>query len=98
MRVRNRDAERFIRERKPFMSHTGNFSGRDHSGIHVSGRLPSSEKESFYAAVDDPQGYVVYSYSTPIAWYTQADGWIISGTRYSVSTSRHQSVVRNALR
>lgn len=42
--------------------------------------------------------YVVYSYDTPIAWRSGSTGWWwIPDTRYSVTTSRHQSKIRTAL-
>ena len=40
--------------------------------------------------------YVVYSYKTPIAWHTP-DGWVYPSHTYSVSTTRHQGVVRQAI-
>lgn len=40
--------------------------------------------------------YVVYSYSTPIAWRV-AGTWTVSVDRYSVTTSRHQSAARALL-
>lgn len=49
--------------------------------------------------------FVIYSYLTPIAWYSLNDSysqgtnkWYYPNTRYSVSTSSHQSAVRYALR
>ena len=41
--------------------------------------------------------YVVYSYSTPIAWYTSRGEWVVPAEKYSHTTSRHQSVVRAAV-
>ena len=40
--------------------------------------------------------YVVYSYGTPIAWH-HAGGWEIPAVRYSVTTSKHQGIVRRAV-
>ena len=37
--------------------------------------------------------YVVFSYSTPIAWHTP-DGWVVPPVRYSVTTSKHQGQAR----
>lgn len=42
--------------------------------------------------------YVVRSYATPIAWFDRERGWVMPATRYSVTTSKHQSIVRAALR
>lgn len=40
--------------------------------------------------------YVVFSYSTPIA-YAQDGAWYIVAQKFSRTTSRHQSVVRRAI-
>lgn len=37
--------------------------------------------------------YVVYSYSTPIAWF-DGETWTIPPIKYSPTTSRHQNIVR----
>lgn len=42
--------------------------------------IPSAEKAS----------YVVFSYSTPIAWWSREDGWTVPATKYSRTTSTHQ--------
>jgi hypothetical protein len=41
--------------------------------------------------------YVVRSYYTPIAWFTTDRGWIVPADKYSVTTSRHQGIVRRAV-
>ena len=41
--------------------------------------------------------YVVVSYATPIAWYTKRGEWVVPEEKYSHTTSRHQSVVRQAV-
>lgn len=80
-----------ISELQPFTT-SGALSGRapygEHFGPWDSGRLPREHVESFQRAT-----YAVFSYATPIAWVT--DGrWVIPGTRYSLTTSRHQSTAR----
>jgi len=40
--------------------------------------------------------YVVYSYATPIAWYN-GEIWTIPADKYSVTTSRHQSIARRGI-
>ena len=40
--------------------------------------------------------YTVRSYGTPIAWHSEK-GWDMSADKHSPTTSRHQSVVRNAI-
>lgn len=44
--------------------------------------------------------FVIYSYSTPMAWYLLNEGaskWYYPNTRYSVSTTQHQGAIRYAL-
>jgi hypothetical protein len=41
--------------------------------------------------------YVVYSYRTPIAWHTDAEGWYLVAQKFSPTTSKHQGYVRRAV-
>lgn len=41
--------------------------------------------------------YVVYSYDTPIAWRTKTGAWVRNVTRYSATTSGHQTKVFSAI-
>ena len=67
--------------------------GTSHSGI-IYGRAA----ELWTADTTAGQvSYVVMSYSTPIAWYTKRGEWVIPQEKYSHTTSRHQSVVRQAV-
>jgi hypothetical protein len=45
----------------------------------------------------DQPSYIIYSYGTPIAWWSTATGWFIPEHKYSVSTSKHQTYVRRAI-
>ena len=40
--------------------------------------------------------YIVYSYSTPIAWHT-LEGWYVVSQKFSVTTSKHSNYVRRAI-
>lgn len=79
-----------------------NFGGflrpMDDSLIRFTGRLSDDLVTRIRA---QKPFYVVYSYATPIAWaYLNDRGvttWEIPSIRYSQSTSRHQSLVRNSL-
>jgi hypothetical protein len=57
------------------------------------GWLPKEWQDTFY---DDDPDYVVYSYETAIAWHGNR-GWIVPDVKYSLTTTRHQSLVRSAL-
>ena len=52
-------------------------------------RLPIEYAESVYAAQ-----YVVYSYGTAIAWWSEDGGWIVPDTYYSNTTSGHQGIAK----
>jgi hypothetical protein len=83
--------ESVLTNRKPFHSASA-MSGGDRDGF---GRLPYDERDRY--CDDDPE-YVVFSYATPIAWYGPKNGWTIPDVKYSVTTTRHQSIVRMAVR
>lgn len=63
-------------------------------GTGTVGRLTGDAWQTW--RLSDPS-YVIRSYGTPIAWYDPRLGWIMPDTRYSVTTSRHQSIVRSAI-
>jgi hypothetical protein len=56
------------------------------------GQLPYEYRDSVKGA-----DYVVYSYSTPIAWHMPNGEWVMPDTRYSVTTSKHQGKIRTAI-
>lgn len=60
------------------------------------GRLPEDRVTGFNRATDADDFYAVYSYQTPIAWYAHGT-WVVPDVKYSPTTSRHQSIVRNAV-
>lgn len=71
----------------------------DQRSILTLGRLDREHHSSVKRA-----DYVVYSYSTPIGWHIPAsdsDGgtayWVVPDDTYSVTTNRHQGLVRVAL-
>ncbi len=75
---------RAIANREDFKTSGALRSGRYWSGA---GLLSGAEADLFYAA---KPSYVVYSYATPIAWWTEENGWHKVGQKFSVTTSRHQ--------
>lgn len=97
-RITQREAGEFIKNRLPFVTH-GALCAVDYSG--TGGRLPagwaSKLNQSQYAA---PNGsvYAVMSYNTPIAWYCPVMGWVVPDVQHSQTTSRHQSIMRRAVR
>lgn len=76
------------------------------NGYISAGRLPEPHRSEFYknlpymarpGSLNRHILYIVWSYETPIAWFTKADGWVIPDAKYSVTTSKHQNVVRRAV-
>lgn len=59
------------------------------------GRLDYDYRESVKQA-----DYVVWSYSTPIAWHKPGDRggyWVMPEDKYSATTTHHQNITRGAL-
>lgn len=78
-----------------WVSGSGTLSGQPHTGGYTStGRMPDGDERN---ALRDAS-YIVRSYGTPIAWRTPGQGWTYSAERYSVTTSRHQSIARGITR
>lgn len=64
------------------------------------GRLDSEDIVDFYEATHNSGGmvYIVYSYSTPIAWYVYSTNqWRIVDQKFSATTSKHQNYVRRGI-
>jgi hypothetical protein len=99
MRVSNKTADMPIISRQP-------FAGSNFYGVQGSGSPRASERwylggaalEAF--AKDQDAGeiaYSVWSYATPIAWYTKRGEWVVPADKYSHTTGRHQGIVRRAI-
>lgn len=97
--ITQRQAARAIADRMTF--HAGALNAErfyEGSSTHE-GAMDSGETYDQWRA-DCKSGsitYVVRSYYTPIAWFTADRGWIVPAEKYSVTTSRHQGIVRRAL-
>lgn len=78
---------------EPFRT-SGSLRGERTNGYPVyAGRLYDEFLPNLRA--DEPD-YVVYSYSTPIAWHGSR-GWVMPDQRYSVTTSKQQGKIATAL-
>ncbi len=87
-----------IAARRVFDTH-GSFYGRPadgdgYLGFLGGGVLPDEWRGRF--RVEKPS-FVVFSYATPVAWWSEFHGWTVPPVKYSATTSRHQSQVRMAL-
>lgn len=82
-----------IGERSTFVVNT--MSGRQVGNMdtYSTSQMPAAERDRFLS--DRPQ-YVIWSYGTPIAWVTGDGRQVVSSTRYSVTTSNHQGIVKRA--
>lgn len=93
-RTSNTKAGDFITNRVAFTGNNlyGVLNGYDEI-VYLVGHLPIEFQNQM--KLDKPF-YIVYSYNTPIAWYSDK-GWFIPDTKYSVTTSKHQNYVRRAV-
>lgn len=80
-----------LKERENFSTY-GKLKGRSGPAGWEWGRLPYDYRESVKRA-----DYVVYSYSTPIAWHVPGEGWVVPDEKYSVTTTIHQNKIRVAV-
>jgi len=89
--MNQRDAIHYIATRQEFRASA--LEGRCYSAGE--GRLDPEEIAKYNEALNRAH-YWVYSYSTPIAWYT-SEGWYVVEQKFSVTTSKHQNYVRRAM-
>lgn len=89
--MNQRDAIHYIATRQEFKASA--LSGSRYS--LGAGQLKGKELATFDADVNGAD-YIVYSYSTPIAWHT-AEGWYVVEQKFSVTTSKHTNYVRRAI-
>lgn len=101
-RVTNREAAGYIARLKAFNNSTGSLRGEVCSGLHITpGRLSNEANRALRAmSWSDVECYVVYSYHTPqlVVRLSDMATWDGTGERYSVTTSRHQGIVRQGIR
>jgi len=89
--MNQRDAIHYIATRQQFQASALSGSRYSLGG----GILKGKELETFEADVNGAD-YIVYSYSTPIAWHS-AKGWYVVEQKFSVTTSKHTNQVRRAI-
>ena len=90
--INQRDAEYYIESRLDFRASA--LEGLD-GRTNTYGRLNPDEITE-YEKVKQTIDYVVLSYRTPIAWHS-AEGWYVVSQKFSVTTSKHQNLVRRAV-
>lgn len=79
-----------IAKRETFKT-SGALQGRVENGMgtYEYGQLAGEDCAAFMAEAHLIK-YVVFSYATPIAWYTVENGWYKVRQKFSATTSRHQ--------
>lgn len=83
---------------RPFTSTIGSLRGEHERWPTSFGRLPAAHAARLRAdSTRHGIDLIIYSYATPIAWHVRGAGWRVPDVTYSVTTSRHQSLVRVAL-
>lgn len=80
-----------LRRRADFNPESAALRGREGDDVSY-GRLPLEYRADVAGAE-----YVVYSYGTPIAWTCDGAPWTVPAESYSLTTTRHQNVIRAAL-
>jgi hypothetical protein len=90
--MNQRDAIHYIATQQEFRASA--LEGRVY-GVG-NGRLDEQET-AYYNRDLNAVMYWVYSYSTPIAWYTEGNGWYVVEQKFSSTTSKHQNYVRQAI-
>ena len=90
--INQRDAEYYVSNRLDFRASA--LEGLD-GRTNTYGRL-DAEEVAQYERVKESIDYVVLSYRTPIAWHS-AEGWYVVTQKFSVTTSKHQNLVRRAV-
>jgi bisphosphoglycerate-dependent phosphoglycerate mutase len=88
--LNQRDAMHYIETRQEFRASA--LEGRAYGAGN--GRLNETETARYNQDLNAVM-YWVYSYSTPIAWYTK-EGWYVVEQKFSPTTSKHQNYVRRA--
>ena len=90
--INQRDSIYYIENRLDFRASA--LEGLD-GRTNTYGRLNDGEIAQYEQAKESID-YVVMSYRTPIAWHS-GQGWYVVAQKFSVTTSKHQNLVRRAI-
>jgi len=94
--LNQKDAIHYIATRQEFKASA--LSGKFEQYRPQTGRLNVWESDKLTESRENSEGmYVVYSYDTPIAWHTDGQGWYVVSQKFSVTTSKHQNLIRRAI-
>lgn len=98
-KVSNREVPGMVANRDRFDTNNETVRG-DWEWYPSYGKLPQEWRVQLASELSglDEAMYVVYSYSTPIAWWNPSTTqWTVPDTKYSVTTSRHQGLVQRGV-
>lgn len=95
-RIATQKAMTRIADQKNFTNFSESFTGKVIRLMPSNTGLSNSERDLLQQALDDfPYVYTVFSYRTPIAWYT--DKWHVNPEKYTVTTAKHKNLVIRAI-
>lgn len=97
MRVSNREVRAKIEAREDFQTHSGVLYGRNVIDARIIGPLGQLSHDAMVSLDKPTTDYVVWSYSTPIAWHSVEDGWHLVDGSYGPTTIRHQGIIRRVI-
>jgi len=97
-KINGHKAAPYIAQRIDFTSHgalsSRTYTSDDFAPNYYGGQLPREHLDALIAAHKAGTVYVVFSYETPIAWYSYAtETWTIPNVKYSITTTQHQGRV-----
>lgn len=93
-RVRLSNVYPYVREFRDFDC---NGTLRGTHKVHQSfGQMPQEYGRQYLDAQGAVDFYAVYSYDTPIAWFSNG-AWFVPPVKYSPTTSRHLSAIRKGI-
>ena len=95
--LNQRDAVHYIATEGQFKASA--LSGSSFKKYTVdAGRLNAEEYAKLNEATHGEEWvYVVFSYGTPIAWRIDGGEWYVVSQKFTVTTSKHQNLVRRAI-
>jgi hypothetical protein len=96
VRLNNAQMCKAIHDLTPAQSSTGSLRMIEGT-VSYTARLPERMSREYFTSVHDGDvTHTVLSYATPIAWRLAEGCWVIPEVKYSVTTSKHQGIVRVA--
>lgn len=95
-RINNRQVPLAVANRERFYNGTGSLTGASVTAVRPTrGWMDEDKFRELMKLVEKGEVfYIVYSYATPIAVAFSNGEWEMLDGKYSVTTSKHQSLVR----